>query len=383
MSYKRPFGARVKRPNAEFYLLLSLLSFALSVAGTRLFLELTGYPQLGNSELHIAHVLWGGLLLFIAAVLPLLYANRWVYYAGGILSGVGVGLFIDEVGKFITQSNDYFYPPAAPIIYAFFLLVVLLYQRVRRRGESDARAELYAALDGLHEVLDHDLDPAERVGLVEQLEQARAAADHPNHAALADALLGFLRSGEVQVVPARWSRWQRWRAQAEEWADRWLTRRKLRLALVGGLLLLGVGAFIELVLLLVVDTPTSEQVARLFQANGEDVSANQIFLYVTRIVSEGAVGAALLAGGLLLFLRREPRGVAVSYLALLVALTVVDLLVFYFDQFSAIVTASFQFFLLLALLYYRSRYLEEGEADVATSQSATRLAIRPGEPHEF
>lgn len=374
---------RVKRPNAEVYLLLSLLSFALSVAGTRLFLELTGYPQLGNSELHIAHVLWGGLLLFIASLLPLLYANRWVYYAGGVLGGVGVGLFIDEVGKFITQSNDYFYPPAAPIIYAFFLLVVLLYQRVRRRGESDARGELYAALDALHEVLDHDLDPAERAALVERLERARAAADHPNHVALADALLGFLRSGDVQVVPVRWGRWQRWRARAEEWADRWLTRRKLRLALVSGLLLLGIGAFVELVLLLVVDTPTSEQVARLFQANGEDVTANQMFLYVTRIVSEGAVGAALLGGGLLLFVRREMPGVGVSYTALLVALTVVDLLVFYFDQFSAIVTASIQFLLLLALLYYRTRYLEGEQADLALAHPSTPLAHRPGEPHEF
>ncbi len=132
-----PPNLPVKRPGAENYLLLSLLSFALSVAGTRLFLELTGYPQLGNSELHIAHVLWGGLLLFVAALLPLIYANRWVYSTSGILSGLGVGLFIDEVGKFITQSNDYFYPPAAPIIYAFFLLVVLLYQRVRRREESE------------------------------------------------------------------------------------------------------------------------------------------------------------------------------------------------------------------------------------------------------
>lgn len=374
---------RVKRPGAENYLLLSLLSFALSVAGTRLFLELTGYPQLGNSELHIAHVLWGGLLLFIAALLPLLYANRWVYYTGGILSGVGVGLFIDEVGKFITQSNDYFYPPAAPIIYAFFLLVVLIYQRVRRRGESDARGELYAALDGLHEVLDNDLDPAERAALVERLERARAGADQPNHRALAEALLGFLQSGQVQVVPTRWSRRQRWRARAEEWAERRLTRSWLRLALVSGLLLLGIGAFVELVLLLLLDTPTSEQVARLFQANGEDVTANQVFLYVTRIVSEGAVGAALLAGGLLLFVRREMRGVNVSYLALLVALTVVDLLVFYFDQFSAILTAGFQFLLLLALLYYRSRYLDEKPADLARANTARSRTARAGEPREF
>ncbi len=37
-----------------------------TVIATRVYLELTGYPQLGNSVLHIAHALWGGLLLIIA-----------------------------------------------------------------------------------------------------------------------------------------------------------------------------------------------------------------------------------------------------------------------------------------------------------------------------
>jgi len=112
----------VKREDAEQYLVITLLSFAASVILIRLFLELTGYPQVGNSELHIAHVLWGGLLLFAASLLSLIFANRWVYKVSALLAGVGVGLFIDEVGKFITQSNNYFYPAAAPIIYAFFCL---------------------------------------------------------------------------------------------------------------------------------------------------------------------------------------------------------------------------------------------------------------------
>jgi hypothetical protein len=71
--------APVRRPGADSYLLITLLSFALSVTLTRLFLFVTGYPQLGGGTLHIAHVLWGGLLLFIAALLPLIFANRWVY----------------------------------------------------------------------------------------------------------------------------------------------------------------------------------------------------------------------------------------------------------------------------------------------------------------
>ncbi len=106
---------------------MNLLSFAASVTFTRFFLELTGYPQLGNETLHIAHVLYGGVLLYISSLIPIIYANRWAYTWTSVISGVGVRRFIDEVGKFITQNNDYFFPNVAPIIYAFFLSSVLIY----------------------------------------------------------------------------------------------------------------------------------------------------------------------------------------------------------------------------------------------------------------
>ena len=145
----------VRRRGAERYLQLTVLSFAASVSLTRLILDLTGYPQLGNGTLHIAHVLYGGAILYASSLLPLLYANRWTYTWGAILSGIGVGLFIDEMGKFITQSNDYFFPAAAPIIYAVFLLTVLLYVRIKKEPQLDIRGEMYTVLEILQEVIDH------------------------------------------------------------------------------------------------------------------------------------------------------------------------------------------------------------------------------------
>ena len=139
------------------YLLITLISFAASVSLTRLFLELTGYPQIGSGELHIAHVLWGGLLLFVGSLLPLIFVNRWSLDLSALFSGIGIGLFIDEVGKFITQSNDYFYPSAAPIIYVFFLLTVLLYVRVRRPQVNNERIYMYRVFRELEELLDNDL----------------------------------------------------------------------------------------------------------------------------------------------------------------------------------------------------------------------------------
>ena len=92
MSQKRKkIGSAVRRNHADVYLLTSLVAFAATVIVTRVFLELSGYPQIGNDVLHIAHALWGGLLLFVAALLPLALANRWANQASALLGGVGAG----------------------------------------------------------------------------------------------------------------------------------------------------------------------------------------------------------------------------------------------------------------------------------------------------
>ena len=106
----------IRRKSAPKLLLYVLVSFGLSVTGTRLYLMLAGYPQLDVGGLHFAHLLWGGLALVGALLMLLIYASPFVQNISAVLTGLGIGLFIDEVGKFITRQNDYFYQPAAPII---------------------------------------------------------------------------------------------------------------------------------------------------------------------------------------------------------------------------------------------------------------------------
>jgi hypothetical protein len=349
----------VRRGGVQRYLMLTLLSFAASVAGTRLFLEITGYPQIGTSELHIAHVLWGGLLLFIAALVPLIYANRWAYDAGAVLAGAGVGLFIDEVGKFITQTNDYFHPAAAPIIYAFFLLTVLLYFRVRRPISRDSRAELYRALGGIEEVLDHDLQPRERQRLQARLLQIAQDEQQPDFARLAAQLAEFLDSENLRLAPDRMSRFERGMNWILAMEERWLPKTMHRTVLTGGLLGLGTLSLLRVALLATKiqnSWPMLEGVVEFVTA-GRITGRLAASVVSTEAALEGIVGIMLVLGTVLLWRGRERLGTGMAHLGLLIQLAIVNLLTFYIEQFSTIVNATVQFIVLVGVIRYRQRYL--------------------------
>ncbi len=352
--------AAVKRARAETYLLISLAAFAGSVIVTRQFLSMTGYPQIGNSVLHIAHALWGALLLLVAVLLPLLLANGWAFTLSALLSGLGVGLFIDEVGKFITQTNDYFFPPAAPVIYATFLLLVLLYLFVRRRSHPDPRAELYRALAGLHELVDNNFDTRELETLLGRLEVARRA-DQPHVAGLAAALHTYLGETDIPLLPARPGRWRRFTNVLDRWG-RHLGRRRHRALILVVMALLGVGTLLAVVfllyLVLVPEAVRQNMLTRLV-TQGEIQSVNERFWFYLRVFLRGLVGLVALVAIHFIRKGREHQGINAALLALLLSLTGVILLSFYLDQFRAVITALFQFGALLLVMAYRRWYLNE------------------------
>jgi hypothetical protein len=360
----------IRRLGAERYLLVTLLSFAASVALTRLFLSLTGYPRLGGEGFHIAHVLWGGLALFIAALLPLLVANRWVYLAGAILGGIGVGLFIDEVGKFITASNDYFYPLAAPIIYVFFLLVAILYLRLKRHRLKDPRSEVYAVLDTLEEVIEEDLDEREFFALEERLHYIANQEEQPELKRFAQILLEFLPT--LQRLPENPSALDRWLAAWHRFEDRHLTRLRLKGLLVGGLVALGLVAFAGLAGAIASGSYTFslERIIEALITASYTQSLVAYYWIIGRLVSELLASLLLLVSAILLLLGKEKAGIFLGNLVLLLYLTMINLVVFYFDQFSTILLASIQFGLFLGLNSYNQRFVIPGEVAAAVRSHA-------------
>jgi hypothetical protein len=349
----------VRRLGASRYLLITLLSFAASVSLTRLFLNLTGYPQLGGGSLHIAHVLWGGLLLFLAALLPLVVANQWAFTAGSALAGIGAGLFIDEVGKFITAENNYFYPPAAPIIYMFFLLTVLIYLQIRRPPSRDPRAAFYRAFEGMQEVLDHDLDPEEHAELTAQLQAIAEQTRNPNLSRLAEELLHFLTHDRLELAPPRSGLAERARRLWTRVEETFFTRNRARMILAGGGAALGalqLAGLVNVALAL----GASVRIERLMSGwilNSYVSSKAALAWFLLRLSLEAAAGTILVAAAILLILRRDRFAISLNVVGLLLTLAGINLLEFYFDQFSAILPAAVQVLLLLATLRYRNKFL--------------------------
>ena len=113
-------------PASEKLAILDLFvgSSILTIVAIRFFLELTGYPQIGGNGLHIAHMLWGGIGMTVA-MLYLLLTNVPNKPVISMVGGAGFGFFIDEIGKFVTADNDYFFRPAAFLIYMAILAVWL------------------------------------------------------------------------------------------------------------------------------------------------------------------------------------------------------------------------------------------------------------------
>lgn len=343
----------MRREGAERYLLITLVSFAATVIGTRWFLTVTGFPQIGGGDLHIAHALWGGAALFAAALLPILLAGRFVYMLSALLAGIGIGLFIDEVGKFITANNDYFYPAAAPIIYATFLLAVLVWLRARAPEDPDPRSQLLTALELFEESVEGDLQRRERDELRERLAAAAARARSPEQRRLAADLLAFVEAEELTLAPDPVDRIgelrRRWRGRSAAW----LGGRGLRIVVVAILIVTGI-----VQLLALVGIGSDVTLGRLLTG---PITATSL-LQAGHLAVEAVSGALLVAGGVLIAVAGRHRlGWTLAYFGLLVALTLADLISFYVRQFESIEVVLVHLVLLGAVLVYRDELRTEVE----------------------
>jgi hypothetical protein len=172
-----------------------LVAAVVAILAIRFFLTLAGFPQVGGRGLHIAHLLWGGVLMLVALILLLAFLGRRIQHSAAVLGGIGFGTFIDELGKFITSDNNYFFQPAIALIYGIFVVLFLVFRRIERPSTYSAAELLANALDEVKEVVLHNKTSRFDPRIIAHLRSTDTA--DPLNAALADVLQ------QAEQVPAQ------------------------------------------------------------------------------------------------------------------------------------------------------------------------------------
>ncbi|MFC2038244.1 zf-HC2 domain-containing protein [Chloroflexota bacterium] len=277
--------------------------------------------------------------MFIAVLLPMLLTNRWAIRTSALLSGIGIGLFIDEVGKFISQSNDYFFPPALSLIYGFFLLNVLVYFYFRRPRQEEPRKAMYHSLEELQEALDGDLDTEEAARIEAHLAIAMRS-DQDEIASLAKTLSDYLEKEKHQLLLAKPGLWKRVFTRLDS-LGLMLGRRVYRIIISVSLILWIVSAFGYIALMIM-----------------GDVNLDILIIQwrAVLIIIQATVGGLMIAAAVYWLAGKEERGLKFGIWGVLLSLVALQLLSFYLAQIFAMITTLLQFIFLLILTSYRRWY---------------------------
>jgi hypothetical protein len=309
----------------------------------RLILKLTHYPHLGGERLHIAHVLWGGILMAVAIVSLLSFVGRGVERFASVIGGIGFGAFIDEVGKFVTSDNDYFYRPAAAIIYVTFVLLYLSTRAIQTIRRNTPREYLINALVDMEEMALRDLDEEEAKRIQVYLD--RSEQDHP--------LVGVLRSSfhDADLVPTRPpSRLHR--------AGRWIVERYRRLtgeprfrSAVITIVVLDLLVKLAYVVFLVFFVQLRWE--RFFEVGFLSRAITRKSLSVVEWIQVGSwvLSAFFVARGVFLMRRSRMRALRMFEVSILTAILITHVFNFYRDQFLALVGFTFSVLMLVSVRF--------------------------------
>jgi hypothetical protein len=331
---------------------LMLVSAVAAVLLIRFYLAATGYPKVGGDALHIAHMLWGGLLMLAGLVILLSFMGRGPQQWGAVLGGLGFGTFIDELGKFITHDNDYFYQPTVALIYALMVLIYLGVRTLHRENLATRQEYLGNAVQEVLEIVRGDLDGQEQARALRYLQQADDGEP------LVRSLTAIL--DEAELVPERpQSRFARlWQSSLDTYrrlaTSRWFVRGLVLFFVLRFLLDLG------RVVALAPFLPTVGQ--RWLQV--PLVSPLPVDTALYGVVEWLQLGSSLLAGvfvaaGIAVIHRDRLLGLRRFQQSVLISFLLTQVFVFYAVQWAGLVGLVFNGLVFLAL-----RFMIERERDL-------------------
>lgn len=314
-----------------------LISAVASVLVIRFFLIIFNYPQIGGNGLHIAHMLWGGLLMMAAMVLMICYLTQKIRHLAAVIGGIGFGFFIDELGKFITSDNNYFFQPAMALIYIIFILLFLFFRYLGNNKKAQPNDYLVNALELTKESIINDLDDDEKTMALEYLK-----------------FIPYSRFSEVfnqifiqakTITPPKPIFIKKLYQNIKINYKILVTKKWFLFFLLGILLLLSTNIVSIIILLFNKKTYLGEI--------GLSLSSKLEILF-------SIISSLLALGGIFVFIKNRPAGYKILKYSVLVSIFLTQVFAFYTDQLLAIGGLSINIIMLITLNYLI--FLEESSS---------------------
>ncbi len=345
----------IKRENASDLILLLMISALVSLLVTRFFLNLFGWPTISFGVWHIAHVNWGGALMIIGIILMLALHGERVRRTAAIISGVGWGLFIDEVGKYITKNNNYWFQPAIIFIYISFIILYLVYRYFEKNKPQDPKTLLYSVISKLEDIAEGDLDVREKKELIRKLNKIIKTEGDENKREFAVGLKSFVvkqkakevdRSGFIQQIIAKTGYYS---------YNKFFKTKVVMYALTVYAGAWAVNKIQETIR--IITNPQRMQLIQKFYDDYSFTNKADTHMIVLKIISDSLVALLFIIGIFNISIKKKFKGLKFFQLGLIVSIFLSSVFNFYFEQFSEVFVLATSITLVWVISKMRKEFL--------------------------
>lgn len=343
----------VKSNDASDLVMTVMVWGVLSVLVTRAYLIIAKNPMIGFGQWHFAHVLWGGMLMLIAMILVLAFEGKRVRKYGAILCGIGWGLFVDEIGKYLTRDNNYWFRPAIIFIYISFVCLFLIYRYLERVEVKTSTHLFYAVLNRMEEIVEDDLEINEKKSLQNNLKKLLETTKPGNLQIISEGILMALKKIKAKKDQNRRSFKMFIKDIFNISYDKVFKRNLFTYGLWTFSVYYATEKLIDIVRILM----SGEKMALIqkFYQDYNFFGRADVYMIVFKLVFEVIASILFLLGARYFWSKKRVRGIRFFKYGLYVSIFFVSIFRFYFEQFEAV----YEVLISVIVLEILNRYRQE------------------------
>jgi hypothetical protein len=283
--------------------------------------------------------------MLVAIVFLLVFLSSTTRLVAAVVGGIGFGAFIDELGKFLTSDNNYFFQPTAALVYVIFVVLFLMARELRNFRPLTPEENLVNAVELSEKLAVARIGEAERERALRLLD--RSDQTNPMVPALREL---FLATRPAHLGTSRLMRARGFagRGYANLVGNKWFRRVIAAIFVIQGLsFILGVIAAAAVI------TGTLLGIAEARVALDEAAAGATLASWIELIA--GVAGGVLTVRGVFALWRSRIRAYRLFELAILIDLMLYLPFAFLAEGFVTFVDVLVDLALLATLRYMRSQ----------------------------